>query len=126
MKHLNVGVIGAGRMGQRHCRVFSNLRKAQLVGLCDTNPTTGQRVALEYEIPYYDSIDNLLNHVDAVCIATPTPRHYEQAMQCLEQGIHVLIEKPVSETLDQAESLTRKAEESHLVVQVGHIERFNP
>jgi len=126
MKHLKVGVVGVGRMGQRHCRVFSNLRKAELVGVSDSNPVTGHKVSQDYEVPYYEHIDDLLNEVDVVCLASPTRSHYEQAMLCLDRGIHVLIEKPIAETIGQAESLAAKAENSGSVVQVGHIERFNP
>ncbi len=126
MNPLRVGVIGAGRMGQRHCRVYSTLRQAQLVGICDAVPETGRRVAEEYDVPFYGDVEALLKHVDAVSLATPTPSHFGLAMQCLAQGVHVLVEKPLTETVEQAEILAQAAEASGLVVQVGHIERFNP
>jgi virulence factor len=126
MKLVNVGVIGVGRMGQRHCRVYSNLRKTQLAGVCDSNPEVGRKVADQFEVPYYATIPELLEHVDAVSLATPTPLHYEQALQCIDQDKHLLIEKPIAETLDQAEVLAQRADDCGLVVQVGHIERFNP
>lgn len=126
MNQIRVGVIGAGRMGQRHCRVYSTLRQAQLVGICDTVPETGRRVAEEYDVPFYGDVEALLKHVDAVSLATPTPSHFSLAMQCLAQGVHVLVEKPITETVEQAETLAQAAEASGLVVQVGHIERFNP
>ncbi len=125
MKTIRVGVIGVGRMGERHCRVYSNLRHAQLVGVCDVSLTLGQRVAQQYEVPFYVNVDDLLKYVDAVTIATPTPHHFDLAMRCLEGGIHVMVEKPVTETVEQAEQLAQAAEASKLVVQVGHIERFN-
>ncbi len=121
-----VGVIGAGRMGQRHCRVFSNMRRAELGGVFDLDQQTGRQVAAQYDAPYYERLDDLLENVEAVAIATPTPFHFELAMRCLERGRHVLIEKPITETLDQAEALAQAAEASACVVQVGHIERFNP
>lgn len=126
MKQIAVGVIGTGTMGQRHCRVYSNLRRAQLVGICDVRRETGQQIAQEYEVPFYECLDDLLPHVDAVSLVTPTPLHYDLAIRCLAQGKHVLIEKPISETLEQARALTEIAEASGLVIQVGHIERFNP
>ena len=126
MDTIRVGVIGVGRMGQRHCRVYSNMRKVQLTGICDENQPVGKRIADQYEIPFYASIQELLDHVDAVSLATPTPLHYEHAMQCVERGIHVLIEKPIAETIEQAEVLAKTAEDCGLVVQIGHIERFNP
>ncbi|MBC7227812.1 MAG: Gfo/Idh/MocA family oxidoreductase [Thermoflexales bacterium] len=126
MKQVKVGVIGAGRMGQRHCRVYSTLRQAQLVGICDIEPETGRRVAEEYDVPFYRDVDALLERVDAVSLTTPTPSHFDLAMRCLAHGVHVLVEKPITETVEQAEILTRAAEASNLVVQIGHIERFNP
>jgi predicted dehydrogenase len=113
-------------MGQRHCRVYSALRRAQLVGVSDANPEVGYRTAQQYQVPFYEQTDDLLAHVDAVSIVTPTPLHFEVAMQCLARGIHVLIEKPITATVEQAERLSQAAETSHLVVQIGHIERFNP
>jgi len=121
-----VGVIGLGRMGSQHCRIYSGLRRAQLVGVCDLNPEIGIRTAQRYEVPYYSEIDELLDRVDAVSLVTPTPFHYDIAMRCIERGVHVLIEKPIAETEEQAAGLVAAAEKSGLVVQVGHIERFNP
>jgi len=126
MDNLRIGVIGVGIMGQRHCRVYDNLRHAQLVGVCDTASKPGQQVAQQYGVPYYERLDDLLDHVDAVSIATSTRSHYETAMHCVERGIHVLVEKPITETLEQAETLTQAAEASGRIFQVGHIERFNP
>jgi len=126
MERLRMGVIGAGMMGQRHCRVYTTLRRAQLVGVCEASPQVGQQVARQYEVPFYAQVDDLLDQVDAVSLVTPTPAHYALAMRCMERGIHVLVEKPITETVEEAESLTRAAEASGLVVQVGHIERFNP
>jgi predicted dehydrogenase len=126
MKTIRVGVIGAGTMGQRHCRVYSNLRHAHLAGILDTAPRVAHQVAEQYDVPCFDDIDSLLDQIDAASLAVPTPQHFDLAMHCLERGIHVLIEKPITETVDQAERLTLAAESSGLVVQVGHIERFNP
>lgn len=125
MQPLKVGVIGVGRMGQRHCRVYANLRRAQLAGVCDANAQYGRQVAQQYDVPFYEDVDDLLANVDAVSLVTPTPQHFDLAMRCLALGKHVLIEKPITQTLAQAEQLTLAAEASGLVVQVGHIERFN-
>lgn len=126
MDQIKVGVIGAGMMGQRHCRIYSNLRRVQLAGICDARLETGRRIAQQYDVPFYEHIDDLLENVDAVSLVVPTPLHYELALRCLTHGVHILIEKPITETLQQAEYLTQMAEESNLVVQIGHIERFNP
>lgn len=125
METLRVGVMGVGRMGQRHCRIYSNLRRVQLAGVCDVNPEVGAKAARQYEAPSYADLDALLDHVDAVSLATPTPAHFDLALHCLKRGRHVLIEKPITETVEQAEALAQAAEASGLVVMVGHIERFN-
>jgi virulence factor len=126
MKQVRIGVVGVGRMGQRHCRIYSNLRRVQWVGICDANPEIGAQIAQHYDVDFYAHIDELLEQVDAISLAVPTPLHFELAMRCLARGVHVLIEKPITETLAQAENLTQAAEASGLIVQVGHIERFNP
>ncbi len=123
---LKVGVIGTGTMGQRHCRVFSTLRGVELAGTYDADTVIGQKIANQYSVPFYSSIDDLLTNVDAVSVAVPTPVHFELAMRCLERGVHVLVEKPITATLEQAQRLTETAEKSDLIMQVGHIERFNP
>lgn len=126
MHQIKIGVIGVGRMGQNHCRVYSGLRQVNFVGVYDTNFSTAERAAQRYEIQAYRSIDDLLAEVDAVSITTPTPSHFELAMRCLDQGKHILIEKPICETLEQAEIVAKVSNGCDLVVQVGHIERYNP
>ena len=126
MENLRTGVIGLGRMGQHHCRVYASQRETQLVGLFDIDSQVARELSLRYEVPAYQQIDDLLEQVDAVSIATPTPTHFDLVMRCLEHDVHVLVEKPVTETLEQAEELARVVEKSGLIVQVGHIERFNP
>jgi predicted dehydrogenase len=126
MDIVRIGVVGVGRMGQRHCRVLSNLRKTHLVGVYDQSVEVGNRVAKQFEVEYFSDLDQLLEKVDAVVLASPTPTHYEQAMNCLNACVHVLVEKPITETLEQAEKLVTLAESQKLKVQVGHIERFNP
>lgn len=126
MEQVRVGVVGTGRMGRNHCRIFSILRNATLVGISDQNPAVGRNVAREYAVPYFPNIDELLPHVDAISLAVPTPLHYGLALRCIEQGVHVFVEKPITESLDDAGELVLAADRSDLVVQVGHIERFNP
>src|SRR5260221_6298611 len=127
MEQVRIGVIGAGRMGQNHCRVYSNLKNIKFVGVCDVNPERGREVARTYEVSYFRHVNSLLENVDAVSICTPSPEHYDLVMQCLDRDIHVLVEKPFTETLEQAQALKEAAEaKSKLIVQVGHIEKFNP
>jgi predicted dehydrogenase len=113
-------------MGKNHCRIYSSLPRSELIGVCDRDHEVGRRVAAQYEVPFYSEADELLERADAVSIVTPTPSHFDLAMRCLKKGIHILVEKPITQTLQQAESLTEAAESCPLVVQIGHIERFNP
>ncbi len=126
MDVVRVGVIGVGVMGERHCRVYSNLRGVHLVGLADTNAERGRAIADHYETTYFESAQALLAEVDAVSIVTTTPAHFDLAMMALEHNAHLLVEKPLAETLDQAQRLIAEAERRGKVLQVGHIERFNP
>lgn len=127
MEQVRIGVIGTGRMGQNHCRVYSNMRHAKFVGVCDVNGDLGKDVARKFEVSYFRDVDSLLENVDAVSICTPTPEHYELVKRCLERNIHVMVEKPFTETLEQAKALKEIAEaQKKLIVQVGHIEMFNP
>jgi virulence factor len=127
MEQVRIGVIGTGRMGQNHCRVYSNMRHAKFVGVCDVNADLGKEMARKFEVSYFRDVDSLLENVDAVSICTPTPEHYELVMRCLERNIHVMVEKPFTETLEQAQALKKAAEaQKKLIVQVGHIEMFNP
>jgi predicted dehydrogenase len=126
MKTIRVGVIGAGTMGERHCRVYAGLRGVEFVGVYDTNPGRGREVADKFEARYFESTTHLLREVDAVTIATPTPYHFDLAMEAFAAGAHTLIEKPMTYTLEQGQRLIDAARASGLIVQVGHIERFNP
>lgn len=126
MNPVRVGVIGTGRMGQSHCRVYSNLRHAKFVGICDANSDVGKEMARRHEVSFFRDVDALLENVDAVSVCTPTPHHYEIVKRCLDAGVHVMVEKPFTETLEQAEALKEAASKSRAVVQVGHIEKYNP
>jgi predicted dehydrogenase len=126
VKSIRTGVIGAGLMGERHCRVYSTMRGTEFVGVFDVNHVRGHEVAEKYGARYFDSPLDLLREVDAVTIATPTPYHFDLAMEAFLAGVHTLIEKPLAYTLEQSQMLVEAAQKSGLTVQVGHIERFNP
>jgi predicted dehydrogenase len=113
-------------MGQRHCRVYANLRSAELIGVHDANPTLGQSIARQYDVPYFPAIEELLAAARAVSIAAPTLDHFDLSRRCLARGVHILVEKPIAQTLEQARQLTALAEAGPSILQVGHIERFNP
>ena len=126
LNRLRVGVIGVGRMGERHCRVYSNMPTVDLVGISDLGAERGRMVAEAYDTSFFDEYHDLLQQVDAVSVVTPTDTHYAVAADCLRAGVHILVEKPLARTLVEARKLATLAEQSSLVVQVGHIERFNP
>lgn len=119
------GVIGVGAMGQHHARVYDVLRNAELVGISDADEARATEVAEEYGADML-SVKDLLDQVDVVSIAVPTEHHYELAKQCIEQGVDLLVEKPIVEEPAQGQELVRRAEKAGVTLQVGHIERHNP
>ncbi len=123
---LKMGVIGVGNMGQHHARVLSLLKDIELVGVSDLNLARGIEIASRYRTHFYENYEELLPHVDAVCIAVPTRIHHEVGVKCLQVGVHILIEKPIAASISEAESLVNLAAETGCTLQVGHIERFNP
>jgi virulence factor len=126
MERIKTGVIGVGRMGQHHCRVVANQKDAELVGICDIDAQVAKETSANYDVPEYKRLDDLLEQVDAAIVATPTPTHFDITMQCLERNIHVLVEKPVTEKVEDAEYLASYVQQNGTILQVGHIERFNP
>ncbi|AFY61054.1 Gfo/Idh/MocA family protein [Synechococcus sp. PCC 6312] len=123
---VKVGVIGVGNMGQHHTRVLSLLKDVELVGISDLNLERGIDTASKYRVRFFEDYHDLLPHVDAVCIAVPTRQHHEVGITCLRAGVHVLVEKPIAASIAEAESLVNTAAEQTCILQVGHIERFNP
>lgn len=126
MAQLNVGVVGVGYLGSLHARVYSQLRNANLVCVCDIDKKHAKKVAKKHRVWYFPEYRTLFDKVDAVSIAVPTSLHYKIAKDFLSNGIHVLIEKPITQTLSEAQELIDIADSKRLTIQVGHIERFNP
>lgn len=126
LQPIRVGVIGVGNMGQHHTRILSLLKDVELVGVSDVNVERGLDTACKYRVRFFEDYRVLLEHVDAVCIAVPTRQHHAVGITCLQAGIHVLIEKPIAASIAEAESLVNTAAEYQRILQVGHIERFNP
>jgi predicted dehydrogenase len=123
---IRVGVIGVGNMGQHHTRILSMLKDVKLVGVSDINVERGLEMASKYRVRFFENYLDLLPYVDAVCIAVPTRLHYQVGMDCLKAGVHSLMEKPIAASIAEAESLVNAAAEFNCIMQVGHIERFNP
>ena len=123
---LKAGVLGAGHLGKIHLRLLNQSEKYELVGFYDPDETNAKSVANEFGYKYFNSIEALINAVDMVDIVTPTLSHYECAKQAIAKGKHIFIEKPITNTVEEAEEI-RKLVASHKVKgQVGHVERFNP
>ncbi|RIH81375.1 scyllo-inositol 2-dehydrogenase (NAD(+)) [Meiothermus luteus] len=121
---LNVGVVGVGVMGTYHAQVYAGLPGVRLVGVADPDPFRQAAIEQDLEVPAYPNPEDLLGKVQAVSIASPTSFHYEQARMFLEAGVHVLLEKPMTRTLREAQDLVRVAERRGVILQVGHIVRF--
>ncbi len=122
---INVGVIGVGSIGVHHARIYSGLEDVNLVGIVDADSTRAQEIASKYNCKAYGSYKELINSVDAVSIAVPTTQHFEIGMACLKHNKSILVEKPVTTTLEEADKLIAEAEKRNLTFQVGHLERFN-
>ena len=126
MKNINVGVIGVGYLGRFHAQKYAALEGVTLVGVADVNELQCRQVAGECDCRSFSNYKELLPDVDAVSIAVPTSYHCQVAGDCLDAGIDVLLEKPMTVTLAEADELIAKAETGGLILQIGHLERFNP
>ena len=125
MKKIKVGVVGVGYFGQFHAEKYAKIEGVELVGVVDINTSRAREIAKRYRTQPFDHHAHLLNKVQAVSIAAPTSFHYSMAKDFFLQGVDVLLEKPISNTLKEADKLIRLAASKGLIFQVGHLERFN-
>jgi predicted dehydrogenase len=125
-KPLRAAVIGAGYLGNFHAQKYAALEGAQLVGVVDIDAARARDVAQRAGAPAFSDYHAVLGAVDVASIVVPTEAHYEVARACLEAGVHILVEKPVTRTVEEAHELVQLAAQRSLVFQVGHLERFNP
>lgn len=123
---LKVAVIGAGHLGQHHARIYAGLSSVELVAVCDTNEAKGKAIAEKFNTKFVINYRQILDDVDAVSIATPTVSHGEIGNEFLQRGIHCLVEKPIAKNLNEADAMIALAAEKNAVLQIGHVERFNP
>lgn len=123
---LRTAVVGVGYLGTFHAEKYARLKEAQLVGVVDTDPKRAETVAARLNCTPYTDHRRLLGKVDAVSVVTPTTYHFAVARDFLEAGVHVLVEKPLTESIHEAEELVRLADTKGVILQVGHLERFNP
>jgi len=125
--HLRTGVVGTGHLGSLHAKMYSEISSAQFIGTFDTDKAKSDSVVAQHRgARSFASYDELLANVDAVSVATITSQHYDVAKKALNAGVHVLIEKPITQTVAEAEELIALAAAKNCIIQVGHIERFNP
>jgi predicted dehydrogenase len=123
---LKIGVLGAGHLGKIHMNVLKDIPAYEIAGFYDPDPEKVVFAEKEYGLKSFDSIGSLLDEVDAVDIVTPTLSHYTCALQAIEKGKHFFVEKPLTNTVEEAADLVRRVKQSGLKAQVGHVERFNP
>lgn len=123
---LRIGVIGVGYLGQHHARIFAELEHVQLAGVSDTNTARADEIAAQYGCASFGDWEELVGQCDAVSIVTPTTTHHEIALACLKAGKDVFIEKPITENLQEARELISEADAGSRILQIGHLERYNP
>lgn len=125
-RKLRFGVVGAGHLGTIHTRLLRSIDDVELVGVSDPAAAARQRIADEFQVDTFEDHRPLLGRIDAAIVAAPTRDHYWIGMELAEAGVHLLVEKPITATVAEAEALIRAARARNLVLQVGHVERFNP
>ena len=123
---MGVGVVGVGHLGKFHVQQYQTIQNVECVGLFDIDTKCADSISRKHNITSYNSLDDLLACCDAVSICTPTSTHYSVAAQALESGCHVFIEKPITTNIDEANKLISLSAKNNKLIQVGHIERFNP
>lgn len=121
-----MAVVGAGHLGSYHAEKFHNIENSQLLFICDPDLEKGQALADKFQCQAVADYKDIIDQVDAALIATPTPLHFQIAKDFLAAGKHLLIEKPITTTVDEAQQLCQLASDKGLILQVGHVERFNP
>ncbi len=123
---MKVGVIGVGYLGKYHAQKYKNIEDVELVGVADVDLPTAEKVARENDCKAFNDYRELLKEVDAVSVVVPTSYHHDVALECIAAGVDMLMEKPITTTVEEADNIIAKAEEKNLILQVGHLERFNP
>lgn len=123
---LKIGVLGAGHLGKIHIKLLQQIDDYELVGFYDASQSAAKSASAEYQLKAFDSMEELIDAVDVVDIVTPTLSHYDCAVKAIRKSKHIFIEKPITNTVEEARKLIDLAQEANVKVQVGHVERFNP
>jgi predicted dehydrogenase len=126
MNKVRVGIIGVGYLGTQHARILSYLEEAELKGVADVEFKKALEIGNRHGVRYFQDYRDMLDEIDAAIVATPTSEHFPVSLHLLKEGKHVLVEKPITETIEQGQELVDTAQRNGLVFQVGHLERFNP
>ncbi|PKK84089.1 MAG: hypothetical protein CVT49_05555 [candidate division Zixibacteria bacterium HGW-Zixibacteria-1] len=126
MDKIRTAVIGVGHLGRHHARWYKSIKESELVGVFDTDREKCKAVADDLGVTAYGNLDDVIGKVAAVSVVTPTTTHFEVTEKLLQAGIHCLVEKPITTTVDEAKALIKCARENNVILTVGHIERFNP
>ncbi|MFN2476595.1 MAG: Gfo/Idh/MocA family oxidoreductase [Chthoniobacterales bacterium] len=126
MSRLRVGVVGVGHIGKNHARLYAELPNADFAAVYDIDAAKAEQLAQEFGVTRATSLEDFASRIDAASVATPTATHFDVAAQLLERGKHLLVEKPIAENPAHATELAQRAATQQLVLQVGHVERFNP
>ena len=126
MDRVKIGIIGVGYLGMQHARILSYLEEAELRAVADVDFQKAMQIGNRHGVGYYQNYQDMLDEIDAAVVATPTSEHFAISLELLRRGKPVLVEKPIAETVEQAEQLVAAASSNGLVFQVGHLERFNP
>lgn len=123
---VRVGVIGVGYLGQHHARIYSDIKDVELAAVSDFDSIRAEEIGSKYGCRYFSNYSELLEVCDAVSIVTPTITHRDIALDCLKAGKDILVEKPITQNIIEAEEIIKEAEKKNLILQVGHLERYNP
>jgi predicted dehydrogenase len=123
---VRVGVIGVGYLGQHHARIYSEIEEAELIAVVDIDQKRADTFAAKYGCEAYYDFRDVLNKVDVLSVVTPTTTHHDIALDCLKAGKDILIEKPITANIKEADELIRESEKMGCIIQVGHLERYNP
>jgi len=126
MREVRLAVVGVGYLGRHHARVATSLAGVRVVGICDHHPGRAAEIAREFSLPILTNLEAVAAEAEAVIVATPTVTHAEIAGFFLDRGLHVLVEKPIAATVAEADDLLGRARRAGRVLQVGHVERYNP
>jgi predicted dehydrogenase len=126
MNSIKVGIVGVGYLGTQHARILSYLEEAELQAVADIDFQKALQIGNRHGVKYFENYEDMIDEIDAAVVATDTSAHFKVSENLLRHGKHVLVEKPITETVEQGERLLELAAENRLILQVGHLERFNP